>query len=187
MMIVINNMGTKKNYKRKSHLLTKSEANFYKQLKRNVKSGVDVHFKVRLADVVEPIGKNKSFLYKVQAKHLDFVVVDVETSKILFAIELDDKSHNSFGARKRDNEKNNAMKEAGVKLIRIKATKVYSSSTFAMLNGEINEVLGKKVIVDIGNCPRCGKNSIEKITMKFPNKGKVFYRCVECNFRTDPE
>lgn len=53
--------------------------------------------KVRLLDIIEPrrnIDNYKSLFWKIQAKHVDFVVCD-EDFKIKFIIELDDNSHDT--------------------------------------------------------------------------------------------
>ena len=60
--------------------------------------------KVRLLDLVEPVkgnSKYKTYFWKVQAKHVDFVICDEKlVAKCIF--ELDDSSHNKTDRKERD-------------------------------------------------------------------------------------
>lgn len=93
-----------KSYQRK-YLLSLNEKSEFKKLV----AWASVHDfyvfpKVRLLDIVEPRkGEEhyKSLLWKVQAKHVDFVVCDHEC-RIKFIIELDDNSHNKKNRAERD-------------------------------------------------------------------------------------
>lgn len=179
----------KASYKSRVTLLTNAELNFYKQLRRSVGSDKLIHQKVRLADLVEANSRDIKLLHKVQAKHVDFVITEEQTSNILLAIELDDSSHLSIDSFKRDNEKNQALKSASVPLLRVKATRKYNASVFQDVNIILNSKTGSKpksteVLTNISSCPFCEK-TLEKVVMSFPNKGKVYKKCI-CGFRTEP-
>ena len=78
--------------------------------------GYTIFSKVRLLDLLEPVsGKNyKSYFYKVQAKHVDFVLLD----KKLVArciIELDDSSHDEKDRKERDSFVDKAVTSVGYK------------------------------------------------------------------------
>ncbi len=54
--------------------------------------------------------------------YLDFVLSDPESLAVVLAIELDDKSHWSTEARKRDLFKDSALASAGVPQLRVKGS-----------------------------------------------------------------
>ena len=103
-------------------LLSKREYSFYLLLHREAsRRGLSVFPKVGLKDLLEVTG-NKHYMkyfHKIAQKHVDFVVCDREL-RVLFAVELDDSSHDTEEARKRDQFKNRAFKAARIPLRRIR-------------------------------------------------------------------
>lgn len=79
--------------------------------------------KVRLLDLIEPINgipHYKTYFYKIQAKHVDFVICD----KKLVArciIELDDTSHQAEDRQKQDHFVDDALQSAGYTVLHILA------------------------------------------------------------------
>lgn len=67
------------------------------------------------------ISANGAALSTIKGKSLDFVICNTAL-EVIAGIEIDDKSHSSPAAKKRDAAKNDAMKIAGIKLIRWPAT-----------------------------------------------------------------
>lgn len=103
------------------YLLTKREYKFYLLLKREA----DRHHclicpKVGLKDLMEvTVTRNYlHYFYKISQKHVDFVICD-QKLHVIFAIELDDSSHCTRDAQKRDHFKNRAFKAARIPLIRV--------------------------------------------------------------------
>ena len=85
--------------------------------------------KVRLLDVIEPeSGSGIAALNKVNQKHLDFVIVDSKTFRVLAAIELDDSSHGRESRKVRDRFVDQAMNQAVVPLLRFQVTRVFDHS-----------------------------------------------------------
>ena len=85
--------------------------------------GYTVFAKVRLLDLMEPIKGNKkykTYFYKIQAKHVDFVLCD-ERLVARYIIELDDSSHESETRKQRDNFVDEALTSVGYKIIHVKA------------------------------------------------------------------
>lgn len=74
--------------------------------------------KVRLFDLIEPRDiRNKAYQYKIQAKHVDFVICNKNLiAKII--IELDDSSHNSKERKERDKFVDMVLKDCGYKVLR---------------------------------------------------------------------
>ena len=82
-------------FEARSHLLSEAEQKFFGVLQPLVGSACNVSSKVRLADLfdVRPGRGQQAAFNKIQSKHIDFVLTDPATSRILCAIELDDSSH----------------------------------------------------------------------------------------------
>ena len=99
-------------------LLTQNEKTQYKKIKEVTDElGLTVFTKVRLLDLLEPQKQNRSLLYKVQAKHIDFVITD-QSYMPKFLIEIDDSSHNRTDRQKRDEFVNFITKDVGYVLYR---------------------------------------------------------------------
>lgn len=104
---------------RKKYLFTKNEFYFYKQLQRiSEERNLIPLAKVRLADFVEVTSKSDYMKYfaKIRSKHIDFLLLEKETLKIVTAIELDDNSHN----KEKDEFKNKLFEQIKIPLIRCK-------------------------------------------------------------------
>ncbi|CCY85689.1 putative uncharacterized protein [Clostridium sp. CAG:149] len=77
--------------------------------------------KVGLKDLMDVTNRRHFFRYfgKISQKHVDFVICD-RNLNVLFAVELDDRSHDTEDARKRDRFKDNAFRAAKIPLKRIR-------------------------------------------------------------------
>lgn len=110
-------------YQRK-WMFTTNEKEAYHKLKETAeKNGYTVFAKVRLYDLLEPhanIQKRKTYLYKIQAKHVDFVLCD---QKLIarYIIELDDKSHERNDRKQRDEFVDSILEDVGYKVLHIQA------------------------------------------------------------------
>lgn len=103
-------------------ILTKREYQFYLLLQREAaRRGLLICPKVGLKDLMEVTSRRNymKYFHKIAQKHVDFVVCDREL-RVLFAVELDDGSHDNRNARKRDQFKNRAFKAAKIPLKRIR-------------------------------------------------------------------
>lgn len=111
-----------KSYVRK-YLFSKNELYAYKKLKDIAEvKGYIVFAKVRLLDLIEPIKghkKYKTLFYKIQAKHVDFVITDKDMY-VRAIIELDDSSHNQTERKERDEFVNLILRSVGYKVIHTK-------------------------------------------------------------------
>jgi hypothetical protein len=166
-----------------SYLNTKAEQNFFVQLLRKIPSELHVVAKVRLADLCKPDNPQNIVAFnKIARKHVDFVVLERSTSKVLFCIELDDKSHQKRGSIKRDNEKSYALAKAGIVLHRIKASKNYTADINRVLN-EYDKPTAKAAPSN-EECPRCDSSGLKRIDLGWPNKGKHYFKCDNCTYKS---
>lgn len=115
-------------YQAKGTLLSEAELAFFKILEQAVPGQHMVAPKVRLGDVIgcSESDWNKGYGPRISAKHLDFIIVERSSSRILTAIELDDKSHARPDRKERDTFVNAALEAAGIPLIRIPCANSYS-------------------------------------------------------------
>ncbi|MFC6198121.1 DUF2726 domain-containing protein [Ponticaulis profundi] len=118
-------------YRSRSTILSEAERLAFRQLYRALRGRAYLCPKVRIADIldVERTGDfkkdNPGFL-RIAQKHVDFLVTDFD-GQILFAIELDDSSHNRAKTIKRDELVNHAFTTARVDLIRVQPGKLSES------------------------------------------------------------
>lgn len=78
--------------------------------------------KVRLLDIIEPRKgeqKYKTLFYKVQSKHVDFVICD-QNMTIKAIIELDDSSHDRKDRKERDEFVDLILRSVGYKVIHVR-------------------------------------------------------------------
>lgn len=109
-------------YQRKP-LFTRNEWQNYKKLRDIAEvRGFVICPKVRLFDLVEPRHDKKrklTYRYKIQAKHVDFVICDKDMN-IKAVLELDDSSHYDPERIKRDNFVNTILLSTGYTVIHTK-------------------------------------------------------------------
>lgn len=103
-------------------MFTYNEKTAYNKLKPIAEGlGYTVFAKVRLLDLLEPVKgtpKYKTYFYKIQAKHVDFVLCD---SKLVarYIIELDDESHQRRDRQQRDQFVDEVVESVGYKIIHV--------------------------------------------------------------------
>lgn len=127
-------------YKAKNFLLTDAEFAFFTVLEKCLRSGDAIAPKVRLGDVLGCSDADwaKGYGPKISSKHLDFVVFERSSSRILLGIELDDSSHRHPNRVARDAFVDQAMAAAGVPLLRVQVTRTYNGGD---LKKEIAEMI----------------------------------------------
>lgn len=109
-------------YKKREYLFTENELGFYQSLVPVAESrGLLVFAKVRLADIIEPQETKhwQAAFNKVRSKHIDFILCDDQFIKPMLAIELDDSTHQRVKRQERDHFVNEALKKAGVPILRV--------------------------------------------------------------------
>jgi len=99
-------------------LFSYNEKNAYRKLKEIAdKYNYTVFAKVRMLDLVEPRkGLHKGYFYKIQAKHVDFVLCS-ESLVAKYVIELDDASHDTEERKARDTTIDTILTQTGYKVL----------------------------------------------------------------------
>ncbi len=128
-------------YERRGMLLSPAEISFLRTLQIAAREDWLIFSMVRLADIIKVRARTRKFQSwnsRLQGKHLDFVLCDVETLDVKLAIELEDAS-SVVGRGSRDRFVNNALAAAGVPLLRVKIQDKYET---AVLRKDLEDALG---------------------------------------------
>lgn len=117
-------------YERVSGLLTPAERSFFGVLEQAVSSDYRIFAKVRLADLVRPVAPGSRSEWqrafnRISSKHVDFILCDPKSLSVLGAVELDDQSHQDAGRRGRDAFVDEALRSAGIPVVRFEAKRSY--------------------------------------------------------------
>lgn len=121
-------------YQRRERLMTEAEGSFYQVLELALPADRYRLFgKVRVEDLISvKAGLDRqawqSFRNRIKSRHIDIVVVERKTFKPVWAVELDDKSHDSAKRKERDSFLDNAFEAAGLPLVRFKAKRSYTAA-----------------------------------------------------------
>jgi|SRR5689334_18332471 hypothetical protein len=128
-------------YERRGVLLSPGEIQFLRALQLASREDWLIFSMVRLADIIKVrprTRKYQSWNSRIQGKHLDFVLCDLETLDVKLAIELDDGVPVANRGR-RDRFVNTALAAAGVPLLRVKVQEKYET---AALRKDLEDALG---------------------------------------------
>jgi hypothetical protein len=106
-------------------LMTAREREFIRLL-RLALPNAEIHAQVAMGALVEVVGGGRAARNRFDRKVLDYVVCS-SAGTVLYAIELDDRSHLSESAKKRDAVKNEVCAAAGLRLVRYSSLKVHAS------------------------------------------------------------
>jgi Protein of unknown function (DUF2726) len=114
-------------------LLSKNEIAFFRVLAAVVGRRYVISCKVRLADIITCGERDwkRGHANRIAQKHVDFVISTIESSRIVAAIELDDRSHDRLERRARDAFVNRLFLQMRIRLIRVPAQRTYDSTTVA--------------------------------------------------------
>lgn len=130
-------------YLKKDSLLTEAEKAFYSILKGVVNNDYLLFSQVSLLEILSvPKGLSQRGHYfslnKIQAKHIDFLLCEKESTRPLLVIELDDSSHYRMDRMVRDKFLNQAFISAGLPLLHIKVASHYDQES---LKHQIQQLL----------------------------------------------
>ena len=116
-------------YASRGTLHTPAEQAFHKVLDQVIDhTRYQLHSKVRLADLITAPGKSHAAFNRIKAKHVDFVVSERGSSRIIGVIELDDSSHNLIDRIARDRFVDQALRQAGIPILHVPCRKTYSQT-----------------------------------------------------------
>ena len=137
----------------KPFLLSDGEQRFYVALRRAVGDSYDIHFKLRVADIVVPRAGNwqRGYGEAVCRQHVDFTLCKKGTSYPVCLVELDDKTHAREHRRKRDEFLDAVFRSAGVPVAHVAARHPSVPYDVGELRRQIEAALG-----DASACRKAG-------------------------------
>ena len=171
-------------YRVRDDFLSPAERTFYAALVTALADQAVVCPKVRIGDVLFAPGTAWKHTNRINQKHVDFLVCSRDTMRPLFAVELDDSSHQREAARERDEFKDAAFKAARLPLVRFQAKRTYDGPEIASVLRPFlkNSVAPLAVsFLDPKNrqpvCPKCGVAMVKRTASRGQQAGKPFYGC----------
>jgi len=192
-------------YHVRDDFLSPAEVSFYHVLRLAVGDWAAVCPKVALGDLffaqTGDHGQNRSWMNRIDRKHVDFLLCDPQTMRPLLGIELDDASHQRRDRQQRDRFVEEAFAAAKLPLARVAARAEYSPL-------ELNATLRAQLITppaapptpatpppapapappppaaagipgrSAPPCPKCGSPMVLRVVAKEgPQKGMRFWGC----------
>jgi hypothetical protein len=187
-------------YRLRDDFLSPAELSFYHVLSSVINTQGVISAKVRLADIffVARPNENKGAYNTINQKHVDFLVCNPLTMKPLFAVELDDASHNRLDRKERDEFVDKTFQAASLPLLHIVAQRDYNPRDIA---AQVAPYIAAKVEatpapvapastspapampVNVAApaapvCPKCGVLMVVRTVAQGEHKGRKFYGCV---------
>jgi hypothetical protein len=107
------------NYSARDSFFNSSEKMLYKILQDELGEKYNILSKVRVEDLIESASKGYSYRNRIKSSHIDFVLLDKNTYKIVAAIELDGASHNNHSSEQKDGFKDELFKRVNIPLHRV--------------------------------------------------------------------
>lgn len=197
-------------YRLRDDFLSPAEYSFFKVAKSLLKEYFVICPKVSLMDlffVTQP-KKNMSAYNRINRKHVDFVICDPLKMLPLFAIELDDKSHQRESRRERDRFVDTVFAQAELPLVHIPAQHTYNqqelgvvfkqalsrsrnyqaiqsankanpqTETKAQANPTVHTSENPITEKEAPFCPKCGVQMTLREARRGNQTGRQFYGCV---------
>ena len=115
-------------YRLKDDFLTDAEYSFFGVLRQIYADRYYICPKISLKEIFFVLRPNENMNYhnKIDRKHVDFLLYDLETRKPLMGIELDDKSHSRSDRVQRDVFVNEVFQATGLPLARVTTAASYN-------------------------------------------------------------
>ena len=122
------------NYQAKQYFMTKSESDFFHMLNNVAGDRYFIFPQVHLSAILDEKikGQNWKAAFKhINGKSVDYVLCDRQTLKPVYAVELDDYTHNYSNRQERDQEVERMFQSAGIPLVRFSNYKTLNEEGIA--------------------------------------------------------
>lgn len=123
-------------YRSKNYIMTSYEGECFRRLERIAGSKYYIFPQVQLSSLLDHRAQGQNWriaLSKIQRKSIDFVLVNRETLKTAYAIELDDRTHDKLDRIERDAFVNAVLNESGMPIVRLRNIKSMEDNEIAEL------------------------------------------------------
>lgn len=127
------------NYVTKKYIMTQTELQFYRELKKVTdKLNLTIFSQVNLERIVQVKDNNTKDRNRIKSRSIDYTIVNNENCKVICCIELDDYTHNTNKAKMNDQFKDELFKKVNIPLHRIKVNNNYNLEQIEnILKGDI--------------------------------------------------
>lgn len=122
------------NYQAKQYFMTKSENDFFRMLNNVAGDRYFIFPQVHLSAILDEKikGQNWKAAFKhINGKSIDYVLCDKQSLKPVYAVELDDYTHNYSNRQERDQEVERMFQSAGIPLVRFNDYKTLNQEDIA--------------------------------------------------------
>ena len=192
-------------YHLRDDFLSPAELGFYHVLRNTVADWAMVCPKVSLKDLffaqTGDYGQNRSWMNRIDRKHVDFLLCDPRTMRPLMGVELDDASHERPSRQERDRFVEQVFAVAGLPLVQIPVRNSYDTRKLATCLGskagvtepaiiasttpgaeKADPVIVHSPVATLSSepppCPKCGAPmTVRVVTKEGSHKGKQFWGC----------
>ena len=183
-------------YHVRDDFLSAAEISFYHVLQGVVGDGAVICPKVSLGDLfyaaTGDYGRNRSWMNRIDRKHVDFLICDPGSMRPTLGVELDDASHERAERQERDDFVDGVFSAAGLPLARIAAQAEYNTGevraelrramvgtadcSSAVEEGEAHAEAEAEAAAPL--CPRCGATMVvREVKREGPRQGERFWGC----------
>jgi very-short-patch-repair endonuclease len=175
-------------YRLRDDFLSSAEKSFFQVLKTMIGDRLVICPQVSLAALFY-VPRSESFQTyqnKIDRKRVDFLLCDPKTLKPVFAIELDDSSHERPDRQERDAFVEEVFEAAELPLVRVPAQQTYNTQELiALYQAAIQRKQTEKPIekqpvgaqVQPPLCPKCGVPMVLRTAKRGNTPGQQFYGC----------
>ena len=175
-------------YRLRDDFLSSAEASFFQVLKTMIGDRLVICPKVSLAEIffVARGEAYQTYQNKIDRKRVDFLLCDPKTLKPVFAIELDDSSHERPDRQERDAFVEEVFATALLPLVRVPAQQTYNThELIALFQAAMQKKQAKNPIekqsaspqVGPPICPKCGVPMVLRTAKRGNTPGQQFYGC----------
>ena len=175
-------------YRLRDDFLSRAEASFFKVLKTMIGDRLVICPRVSLAELffVPRSDAYQAYQNKIDRKRLDFLLCDPGALKPIFAIELDDSSHERPDRLGRDAFVEEVFATAQLPLVRVPAQQAYDTHELIALfqaatqkNRVPSPIEKRSASPQAGSpiCPKCGVPMVLRTARRGNTPGQQFYGC----------
>lgn len=130
-------------YSKKDAIMTPAETAFYKRLAHITAGKYIVFPQIHLSALLKNETKGKYWkaaFQRINRTSVDYVLADVETLQTVYAVELDDRSHDSPNRRARDSGVEQMLGSAGIPLVRFRNVGAMSDQDIIAKFSEVHQI-----------------------------------------------
>lgn len=180
-------------YHVRADFLSPAELSFYHVLRLDAGDWAVVCPKVGLGEIffarTGQYRQNRTWMNRIDQKHVDFLLCDPKTMQPLLGVELDDASHRRPDRQKRDMFVERAFAAARLPLTRVAVQAKYDARELSAYlrekvataatpsTAEVRPMAGPPAGGEVPLCPNCGSPMVVRLAKEGAHRGERFWGC----------